>query len=153
MRALAIMAHLIDLWGDVLAWTVVLAAVVACAAVATRLLRPSRTVPPPVKAIAAAEVAAIMGPRRLDPAQEWSLIIRRATRDLARGAAVAALHADAARKVAAAEHSFNRLVDDCANLCPPAKATAVVPPPQRVAVPREFVRALARPLERQPLAA
>ncbi len=152
MRTLAIMADLIDVWGDVLAWTVVLAAVVACAAVATRLRRPSRTVPPLVEAVPAAEVA-IEGPRRLGAALEWSLLIRRATQDLARGAAVAALHADAARKIAAAEHAYNRLVDDCANLCPPATAPAVVPPLQRVAVPREFVRALARPLERQPLAA
>jgi hypothetical protein len=149
------MEHLIDVWGDVLAWGAVLALVAAGAGLATRLGERRRTRPILAHAVAVAdaELAAAEGPHRLDPAQEWSLVVLHATLHLERFAALAALQADAARKIAAAEHAYNRLVDDCANLCPPASAPAVLPPPQRVAVPRKFLRALAHPVEREPLAA
>jgi hypothetical protein len=156
------MEHLTDAWGDVLAWTAVLAAVVACAGFAARIGRPGRTAAPVTKIVevaavaevsAAAEVPAIAGPRRLDPAREWGLVILRATLDLERPAALAALQAEAGVKIAAAEHAYNRLVDDCANLCPTSATPTVVPPPQRVAVPRAPPLTRERWAERRPLAA
>jgi len=158
---IGIMEHLIDAWGDVLAWTAVLAAVVACAGLAARVGRPGRTAPPAAKIAemaaaaeeSAAEAPAMQGPRRLDPAREWGLIILHATLDLEKPAALAALQAEAGVKIAAAEHAYNRLVDDCANLCPASATPTVLPPPQRVAVPRRPPLTPEPWAERRPLAA
>ena len=150
------MEHLIDIWGDVLAWAAMLAVVVACAGVSARIGRGSRTAPPVTRipeVAAATEVPAIEGPRRLDPAREWGLVILRATLDLERPAALASLQAAAGVKIAAAEHAYNRLVDDCANLCPSSATPTVVPPPQRVTVSISALRARERPTEHRPLAA
>ena len=150
------MEHLIDIWGDVLAWAATLAVVVACAGVSARIGRRSRTAPPVTRiaeVAAATEVPAIEGPRRLDPAREWGLVILRATLDLERPAALASLQTAAGVKIAAAEHAYNRLVDDCANLCPSSATPTVVPPLQRVAVSSSALRARERPTEHRPLAA
>ncbi len=148
------MEHLIGVWGDVLAGAVVLALVAACAHILARIGRHPPKVRPVAEVALPAEVAAaIEGPRRLDPAQEWSLVVRRATQGFERAAALAALQAEAAIKIAATEHAFNRLVADCAKLCLQSVAPTVVPPPQRVTGPRRSPRALERSAERQPLAA
>jgi hypothetical protein len=153
------MEHLIDIWGDVLAWAAVLAVVVACAGLAARI-GPRNPKAPLVTKIAelaaaaeVAEVPTIEGPRRLDPAREWGLVIVRATLDPEKPAALAALQAEAEVKIAAAEHAFDRLVGDCANLCPLSATPTVLPPLQRVAVRRGLPRALERQAERKPLAA
>jgi len=148
------MQNLSGVWADVLAYAAILAGLAACAGLAVRRDRPLRPAPPRTVGATHLSVAAAGAPHRLDPAREWSLVTRRATQDLDRAAGLAALQAEAALKLAAAEHAYNRLVGDCAQLCrTSAKPTVVVAAYQRGAEHRQLPRTLDRPAERRPLAA
>ncbi len=84
-------------------------------------------------------------PARLEPAREWDLVLSRAAADMSRAPQVAALQADAAVKIEAAEHAFGRLVGDWQRLCGQPAAPAPEAPPQPAPAPEAP--------ERQPLAA
>jgi hypothetical protein len=148
------MQHLSGVWADVLAWAAILLGLAACAAFFARGPRPRRP-PAPLAAIAPADLdlAAPEAPRRLGRAQEWSLIVGRASQDLERGARLAALQSEAALKLAAAEHAFNRLVADYASLHPHTAMSPITPPPQHAAGPRTRPHPFGRPADRRPLAA
>jgi hypothetical protein len=137
---LAIMQHLSSIWGDVLAWAVILAGLVTFAGLIVGRDRRRAPARPVTVADANLDLAAPEGSRSLTPEREWALVLRHATHDLERGASVAALQEDAALKIGAAEHAFNRLVTDCANLCPTSATPAVA-------------ATLEGPAERRPLAA
>jgi len=157
------MQHLSGVWADVLAWVAILAGLAACAGLFVRHDRPRRPAPPragirtdlDLAALnsAAHDLAATESPRRLGRAQEWSLVVRGASQDLERGAALAALQSEAALKLAAAEHAFNRLVADYANLRRHSAISPNAPPHQLTASPGKPPRTLERPTERPPLAA
>jgi hypothetical protein len=91
----------------------------------------------------------------VDLAHEWEAVMRRATRELARGPQVEALHADATTTIESAEHAYNRLVVDCARHCQlptaptfePVQALEPAPKPEAPAAPA------AEPVEQEPLAA
>jgi hypothetical protein len=114
------MEQLSGIWEDLLAWAV-LVGVVAFAAVITRMgghrrPAPAAAAPAVSEAPPAAEVSeapTIVGLRRLDRAQEWRLVMDHASRGLERTPAAAALQSQAAQKIAAAEHAFNRIVAEC----------------------------------------
>jgi hypothetical protein len=113
------MEQLSGTWADLFAWAAVLACVAACAGIVTRI-GGHRRAPPlvievtPVSEIAEPSRTDALG--RLDPAQEWTLVIRHATRHVERGLGLATLQLEAKLKTAAAEHAYNRLVADCAML-------------------------------------
>jgi hypothetical protein len=101
------MQYLSANWADVLAWTAVLGGLVACAGLFVRRPRPAAAKLTVIETDL--DLAATEGPGRLAPTREWELLVRRAARDLERGAALAALQSEAAMKLAAAEHGYNRL--------------------------------------------
>jgi hypothetical protein len=53
---------------------------------------------------------------RLAPGRQWEIVVGIAAREIARGAAIAALHARAALKIDAAEHALSRILADCAKV-------------------------------------
>jgi hypothetical protein len=146
------MQHLSGVWADVLAWAAILAALAACAGLFVRRDRPHRA-PPPLTVIVADPDLATEAPRRLGRAQEWRLIIRSASQGLEGGAALAALQSEAALKLAAAEHAFNRLVADYGNLRPHSATSPIAPPHRPTPGSRTPAHTLERPTERRPLAA
>lgn len=147
------MQHLSGNWADVLAWVILLAGVVACAAFIVRLTGPRAPVPPLAVTETIPDEPVIDGPRRLGREREWALIVRHAARDLDRRAALAGLQADAALKIAAAEHAFNRLVVDYASLCGLSATAAAAPPPRPAATPGKSPGPPQRPEQGRPLAA
>jgi hypothetical protein len=130
--------HWDGIWGDIFGWIAVLAGLAALAGLIAVLRRHrARKGPGPVDSAA-----------RLERGREWELVMRRATQELWRGPEVAALQADAAIRVEAAEHAYNRLVVDCAKVC------AVSPPPTFEQAGPEPAREPKAPApEREPLAA
>ena len=90
----------------------------------------------------------------LDPRREWELVMHSASEGLSRRAGLAALQADTALKIEAAEHAFNRLVADFAKLrrtsAPPP---ATEPAPQPVSMPEEAPREPEKAAVQPPLAA
>jgi hypothetical protein len=72
---------------------------------------------------------------RLGVAREWEMVLGVLTRDLARVPAVAAIHAQAALKIDAAEHALGRIIADC------SKVLAAPPVPARRPVRRLVHRA------------
>jgi hypothetical protein len=131
-----IMQHLSGIWADVLVGAAILTGLAACAGLLARRDRPRRPAPP-VTAVGdtAADLAATETFPRLGREREWALVVGHASRDLERGAALAALQAHAAVKLAAAEHAFNRLVADYTNFCR-SPATSTVPPSHQLASAR-----------------
>ncbi len=115
--------------------------------VVARLDRPRRTAP----AVTRRGVAET--PRRLQPAQEWELVVRRTAQDLERGTALAALQAKAAVKLAAAEHAYNRLAADFAKLCRQPAAEPATPVRSLVDAPARAPRVPDRVAGPRPLAA
>jgi hypothetical protein len=149
------MQHLSGLWGEIVAWAAILTAVAALASLIVRIDRRR----PDARRTEAAVAEAPSTEGALDRQREWALVVRRAGEGLSRGAELAALQADTERKIASAEHAYNRLVADCALLCglsaaAPAAADRAVqivgrpetPPPSASGEPT-------KPAERQPLAA
>jgi hypothetical protein len=84
-------------------------------------------------------------PARLEPAREWDLVRGRAAAGLSRAPHVAALQADAAVKIEAAEHALGRLVGDWQRLRGQPAAPAPEAAPQPTPAPEAP--------EREPLAA
>jgi hypothetical protein len=122
---------------DVIGWAAVLAGLAAFAGLIDLVERRRRGL---------RDTAVAEQPVRLERAREWDLVLSRAAADLSRAPQVVALQADAAVKLAAAEHAFGRLVGDWQRLCgQPALRPAPEAPPQRVSAPEAA--------ERQPLAA
>ena len=77
-------------------------------------------------------------PARLDRGHEWDLVMRRATKELARSPRVEALQANATVTIEAAEYAYYRLLLEYAKHCtapsaPPAPSPL---PPSRCARPR-----------------
>jgi hypothetical protein len=128
-------------WVEILGWGCVLAGLAACAGAVVLvqqrlgLFRSSRAGMPP----------------RLERGREWDLVMRRATKELARGPRVEALQADATVTIEAAEYAYNRLLMDCAKHCTPPAAPADEPVSEPLEPARETEKAPAE--ERAPLAA
>jgi hypothetical protein len=96
--------HYLDgAWAEILGWSFVLAGLAAYTGAVT-LLERRRT--------RHRSRAAGMSPR-LERGREWDLVMRRATKELARGPRVEALQADATVTIEAAEYAYNRLLADC----------------------------------------
>ena len=81
----------------------------------------------------------------LEPSREWEMVTGLAARELARGPDIAAIQAQVALKIDAAEHAYNRIVADCAKVFRVA-ATPTFRPARQLAHQLE-------PPARQPLAA
>ena len=139
------MYHLDGAWVDILGWGFVLAGLAAFAAAMGLIERRRRH-----RRSGAAAMSA-----RLPPGREWELVMRRATRELARGPKVEALQADAMVSIEAAEYAYNRMLQEYARHCAapsapslpigePAPAAVVLAEPAPKVVPAE---------ERAPLAA
>ena len=127
-----------SIWGDIFGWGTVLAGLAAFAGlIAVLQLR---------RAPKGARVVETVA--RLEHRREWELVMRCATQELWRGPEVAALQADAAIRVEAAEHAYNRLVVDCAKVCPVSPAPTFKP-----AGPAPVREPEAPAPEREPLAA
>ncbi|HWE19128.1 MAG TPA: hypothetical protein VG758_18405 [Hyphomicrobiaceae bacterium] len=122
---------------DVSGWAAVLAGLTALAGLVALVERRRRRAP--------RHAAAAKPPVRLEPAREWDLVLSRAAADLSRAPRVVALQADAAVKLAAAEHAFGRLVGDWQRLCGQPAAPVPEAAPQPVPAPEAT--------EHQPLAA
>jgi hypothetical protein len=122
---------------DLIGWIAVLAGLTTFAGLIALVERRRRA---PRHTILVAEA-----PARLQPEREWDLVLSRAAADLARAPQVAALQADAAVKLEAAEHAFGRLVGDWQRLCPRPAAAALQASPQPASAPEAP--------QRQPLAA
>ena len=103
------MQHLSGNWADVLVWVIILTGLVACAGFIVRLGEPRQPAPPIAATDTVVDQPEAEGSRRLGPDREWALIVRHATQGLDRSSTLTTLHADAARKIAAAEHAFDRL--------------------------------------------
>jgi hypothetical protein len=121
---------------DVIGWAAVLAGLAAFAGLIALVERRGRG----PRDTAVAEL-----PVRLERAREWDLVLSRAAADLSRTPRLVALHADAAIKLAAAEHAFGRLVGDWQRLCGQPAASMPEAAPQPVPAPEAP--------EHQPLAA
>jgi hypothetical protein len=147
------MQHLSGNWADVLAWVVILAGLVACAGFIVRLGEPRQAVPPIATTDTVVDQPEADASRRLGPEREWALIVHHATRGLDRSSSLATLHADAARKIAAAEHGFDRLAADFASLCQPSAASAAALQHRLATTPGKSPRTPQGPAERPPLAA
>jgi hypothetical protein len=147
------MQHLSGNWADVLAWVAILAGLVACAGFIVRLGEPREPAPPIAATDTAVEEPEVEGSRRLGPEREWALIVRHAAQGLDRSSTLATLHSDAARKIAAAEHAFDRLVADYASLCPASAASAAALQHRLATTPRRSPRTPGSPAEHRPLAA
>jgi hypothetical protein len=113
--------HLGGVSADFIAWVPVLAGLAALAGLIALVERRPRA---PRRTGGKASA-------RLEPEREWDLVLSRAAADLSRAPHVAALHADAAVKLAAAEHALGRLVGDWQRLCgrPAAAAPEVASQP------------------------
>ena len=135
------MQYLDGAWTEILGWGCVLAGLAACAGAVVLLERRL--------GLFRSRMAGM--PPRLERGREWDLVMRRATRELARGPRVEALQADATVTIEAAEYAYNRLVIDCAKHCAPPAASADEPVPEPVEPARETEKAPAE--ERAPLAA
>jgi hypothetical protein len=97
--------HYLDgAWAEILGWSFVLAGLAACAG-AVMLLERRRS-------RHRARTAGLSA--RLERGREWDLVMRRATKELARGPRVEALQADATVTIEAAEYAYKRLLADCA---------------------------------------
>jgi len=131
------MQHLSGNWADVLAWVTILAGLVVCAAFIVRLSGPRRPAAPVAIADAVVNEPEAEASRRLGPEREWALVVRLATQGLERSSTLTTLHADAALKIAAAEHAFDRLVADYASLCLPSAASAAALRHGRATTPRQ----------------
>ena len=128
-------------WAEILVWGSALAGLAAFAGVAACLgrLGPHR-----------ARAAGL--PPTLERGCEWDLVMRRATRELARAPRVDALQASATTTIEAAEYAYNRLLLDCARHCTAPSAPHAEPPAPEPAEPvREPEKTPAE--ERAPLAA
>jgi hypothetical protein len=136
-----IVQYLDGAWAEILGWGCVLAGLAALAGTAVLLER----------RLSLFRARAAGMPLRLERGREWDLVMRRATRELARGPRVEALQADATVRIEAAEYAYNRLLMDCARHCAPPAAPADEPVPEPVEPAREPEKAPAE--ERAPLAA
>jgi hypothetical protein len=140
------MQHMSGVWGALGGWVTVLAGL----AVLAGLIRwADRRRPASPRHDAEAR-----DPTTLDPRREWELVMHSASEGLSRRADLAALQADTALKIEAAEHAFNRLVADFAKLCatsapPPVAEPAPLPVSTPEAAPRESEKVAEQP----PLAA
>jgi hypothetical protein len=134
------MQHLSGNWADVLAWVTILAGLVACAGLIVRLGEPRQPAPCVALTDTVVDAPEAEGSRRLGPEREWALVVRLATQGLDRSSTLATLHADAARKIAAAEHAFDRLVADYASLCGPSAASAAALQNGLATTPRKALR-------------
>jgi hypothetical protein len=147
------MQHLSGNWADVLVWVIILTGLVACAGFIVRLGEPRQPAPPIAATDTVVDQPEAEGSRRLGPDREWALIVRHATQGLDRSSTLTTLHADAARKIAAAEHAFDRLVADYASLCRPSVASAAALQHRLATTPRRSPRTPRSPAEHRPLAA
>jgi hypothetical protein len=160
--------YLNDIWTEAFAWAVVLAAVAAVSALVARAGGRHRRMRPrkqpryqiPKAGIAELQAAEITAAEpddaaaddaqagaRLDRAREWEIVMRRAAQGVSLAPELAALQADAALKLGAAEHAYKRLAADYERLCSPPPATpASEPAPQPASAPEA-------PQQREPLAA
>jgi hypothetical protein len=125
-------------WAEILSWVLVLAGLAAFAGGVVLLERVVRR-----------RSYAVEMPARLDRGHEWDLVMRRATKELARSPRVEALQANATVTIEAAEYAYNRLLLEYAKHCtapsaPPAPEPAPVPEREAEEAPAE---------ERAPLAA
>lgn len=132
------MHYLDGAWAEILGWVLVLAGLATFAGGVVLLERTGR------RGSCAGEMQA-----RLDRGHEWDLVMRRATKELARGPRVEALQANATVTIEAAEYAYNRLLLEYAKHCttpsaPPAPEPAPKPAREAEDAPAE---------ERAPLAA
>ena len=134
--------HYIDVaWTEILVWGSVLVGVAAFAGAVARLGR---------LGLYRARTAGM--PPRLELGREWDLVMRRATKELARTPRVEALQANATTTIEAAEYAYNRLLLDWAKHCTAPSAPDAEPPAPEPAEPvREPEKTPAE--ERAPLAA
>jgi hypothetical protein len=123
---------------DVIGWAAVLAGLAALTGLIALVERRRRA----PRHTAVAEL-----PVRLERAREWDLVLSRAAADLSRAPHVVALHANAAVKLAAAEHAFGRLVGDWQKICGQPALLRPAPEATPPSVPAP------EPAEHQPLAA
>ena len=110
------MHHLDSAWVHSLGLALALTGLAAFAFLAVRVVLSRRRSARPVPM-----------PMRLDGEREWSLVMRRATGELARAERVAELQAGAAAKIESAEYAYKRLVLDCARLYGLPAAPALEP--------------------------
>jgi hypothetical protein len=93
-------------------------------------------------------------PASLDREREWELVMRGAVEGLVQGTDLTALQADTARKIASAEHAYNRLLADCARLgISAAPVPETQPAPESAAAPRTVPDEAEKVAEIEPLAA
>jgi len=150
--------HYLDgAWTRIIGWCFVLAGLAAFAAAIVWIERRGRL----------GRAAAAATSPRLAAGREWDLVMRRATRELARGPKVEALQADAMVSVEAAEYAYNRMLQEYARhsaqpALPTLPAGEPLPQPRQPVVPEpvapEIVVAETAPTtkpaeERAPLAA
>jgi hypothetical protein len=137
-----VMQHMSGVWGELSGWAAILAGLAVLACVIVRL---DRRRPSPHRTDLGQAAAT------LDHGREWELIMHSASEGLSRGADLAALQADTALKIDAAEHAYKRLAADLANLR--SKATEPVAEPAPEPEPEEAPRAPETVTEQPPLAA